>query len=92
MPVTITVRTSGEPGALWQLEARVGARVAVRVTDLPPLRVWDIVSGLGEEKLIATVRGQLEEHRKLVEARESALSSELEAVRQQLRLYPDPSA
>jgi hypothetical protein len=87
-PVTITVSTSGAEGAEWVLEAKIGARVAVRSTTVAASRVWDIVQTLGDEKLSAAVRSVLDEHRRAAQAKADALSAQLLAVQAELAGYP----
>ncbi len=87
-PVTITVSTTGEDGATWQIEARIGVKAAVRPTQIPPSRVWEIVRTLDEPKLTAVVRSILDEHRRTTQARADALTAQLSALQSELRLFP----
>lgn len=89
-PITITVSHDGSEGASWMVEARIGARVAVRPRPVPPSGVAEIARGLNDEKLTAVVEGHLAEHRRTVQARAEVLAAELAAVRAELDSYPSP--
>jgi hypothetical protein len=84
--VTITVSTDGESG--WQVEARVGSRVAVRAVAVSPARVAEIARELDEPRLVEVVDGLLAEHRKSVQARADQLVAELAEVQAELELFP----
>ncbi len=87
-PVTITISTSGDETVTWRIEARIGAKVAVRPTPVPPSRVWEIVESLGEPKLSALVQSLLEDHRRSTQARADQLAFELAALQTELESFP----
>ena len=90
-PVTITVSTAGDESSVWHIEAKIGTRVAVRPTVIPPSRVWEIVESLGDPKLTDLVQSLLSEHRRVAQARADSLTAELSALQEQLRTYPGGS-
>ncbi len=87
-PVAITISTDGDESAAWRIEARVGTRVAVRPTVVPPSRVWEIVQSLGEPKLTLLVQTLLEDHRRSTQARADALAAQLSMLQAELSLFP----
>lgn len=88
-PVSITISTSGDESASWRIEARIGAKTAVRPTSIPPTRVWEIVQSLGEPKLTALVQSLLDDHRRSTQARAAALAAELSALQAELESFPE---
>lgn len=87
-PVAITISTDGDESAAWRIEARVGTRVTVRPTVVPPSRVWEIVQSLGEPKLTLFVQALLEDHRRSTQARADALAAQLSTLQAELSLFP----
>jgi hypothetical protein len=87
-PVTITISTVGDEAAAWRIDARIGARAAVRSTVIPPSRVWEIVQSLGEPKLTEVVQTLLEDHRRSTQARADALAAELSDLQAELNSFP----
>ena len=87
-PVIITISTAGDESAVWQIEARIGTRTAVKPTIVPPSRVWEIVESLGDPKLTDLMQSLLTEHRRLAQARADSLTAELSALQEQLKGYP----
>ena len=87
-PVTITITTAGDESAAWRIDARIGAKVAVRPTVVPPSRVWEIVQSLGEPKLTELVQTLLDDHRRSTQARADALAAELSALQAELSTFP----
>ena len=87
-PVSISISTSENEPLQWRIEARVGARVAVKSTPAQAARVWDLVKLLDNDLLTTTVGGILEEHRRSTQARADALAAQLEAVRAELESLP----
>ncbi|MET3803876.1 hypothetical protein ABIB25_000862 [Nakamurella sp. UYEF19] len=88
-PVSITISTAGDDSASWRIEAKIGAKSAVRPTVIPPSRVWSIVESLGEPALTAVVHTLLEDHRRSTQARADALAAELASLQQELESFPD---
>lgn len=88
VPVVITVSSTGEPDASWEVAARVGAKVAVRTTPVSAGQVWQLVESLDSPALITAVRGVLDENRRRAEQRAAALADELAAIRAELDRYP----
>ncbi len=88
-PVSITISTTGDESASWRIEARIGAKIAVRPTSIPPTRVWDIVQSLGEPKLTTLVQSLLDDHRRSTQARADALGAELSALQAELKSFPE---
>ncbi|SDO22633.1 hypothetical protein SAMN04515671_0213 [Nakamurella panacisegetis] len=88
-PVTITISTTGDESAAWRIDARIGAKVAVRPTVVAPSRVWEIVQSLGEPKLTELVQTLLDDHRRSTQARADALAAELSALQAELSSFPD---
>jgi hypothetical protein len=88
-PVSITISTTGDESASWRIEARIGAKTAVRPTSIPPTRVWEIVQSLGEPKLTALVQSLLDDHRRSTQARAAALAAELSALQAELESFPE---
>ncbi len=91
-PVSITISTAGDESAAWRIEARIGAKVAVRPTVVPPSRVWEIVQTLGEPRLTDVVQTLLEDHRRSTQARADALAAELAGLRAELNSFPAKDA
>ncbi len=87
--VTITISTSGDESAVWRIEAKIGAKAAVRPTVIPPSRVWDIVFSLGDPKLSSLVKSLLDDHRRSTQSRADALAAELAALQDELKSFPD---
>lgn len=87
-PVSITISTAGDESASWRVEAKIGAKSAVRPTVIPPSRVWSIVQSLGEPALTAVVQTLLEDHRRSTQARADALATELAGLQAELELFP----
>jgi len=87
-PVSISISTSESEPPQWRIEARVGARVAVKSTPVQAARVWELVRQLDNELLTSTVGAILEEHRRTTQARADALAAQLEAVRAELDSLP----
>lgn len=87
-PVTITISTSGDEAVTWRVDARIGAKAAVRPTPVSPSRVWEIVESLGEPKLTALVQSLLDEHRRSTQARADQLKAELAALQTELQSFP----
>ncbi len=87
-PVSITISTSGDHSAVWRVEARIGARIAVRPTVVAPSRVWDIVESLGDEKLSSVVRSLLDDHRRATQARADSLVAQLSLLQDELKSFP----
>ena len=87
-PVSISISTSENEPLQWRIEARVGARVAVKSTPVQAARVWELVKQLDNELLTATVGAILEEHRRSTQERADALVAQLEAVRAELDSLP----
>ena len=83
--VTITVG-SDDQGS-WTVQAKVGAKVAVRSRPVSPARVAEIARQLGEPALIAAVDRLLEDNRRVVQARAQALADELAKVQAELDSY-----
>jgi hypothetical protein len=90
-PVSISISTSENEPLQWRIEARVGARVAVKSTPVQAARVWELVEQLGNELLTTTVGAILEEHRRTTQERADALVAQLEAVRAELDSLPPQS-
>lgn len=88
-PVSITISTSGDESASWRIEAKIGAKTAVRPTPIPPTRVWEIVQSLGEPKLTTMVQSLLDDHRRATQARADALAAELSALQAELKSFPE---
>jgi len=86
--VTITISTAGDENALWQIEAKIGARTAVKPTVIAPSRVWEIVQSLGETKLTELVQALLGDHRRTTQARADALAAELSVLHLELSSFP----
>ena len=86
--MVITVSSTGEPDASWEVAARVGARVAVRGTPVSAGGVWQLVESLDSPALRTAVRGVLEESRRRAEQRAAELAAELDAIRVELDRYP----
>lgn len=86
--VTITISTAGDESAAWRIEARIGARAAVRPTVIQPSRVWEIVQSLGEPKLTEVVQALLADHRRSTQARADALAAELSHLQAELNSFP----
>lgn len=89
-PVFISISTSENEPLQWRIEARVGARVAVKSTPVQAARVWELVKQLDNELLTTTVGGILEEHRRTTQERADTLIAQLEAVRAELDSLPPP--
>ncbi len=87
-PVSITINTSDTEPPQWRIEARVGARVAVKSTPVPAARVWELITQLDNELLTTTVGAILEEHRRATQARADELAAQLKAVRAELDSLP----
>ena len=87
-PVTITISTAGDESAAWRIDARIGAKVAVRPTVVPPSRVWEIVQSLGDPKLTELVQTLLDDHRRNTQARADALAAQLSALQAELNSFP----
>lgn len=87
--VTITIATSEAEPTAWRVEAKVGARVALRSGAVSPARVWDLVQLLENETLTKAVGSILAEQRAAASARAEALTAELAAVRAELDALPD---
>jgi len=87
-PVTITISTSGEDNLGWQVHAQQGSRTVVRSTPVPPVKAWELVSGLGNADLTEFVAGILAEHRTHTEAKAARLAEELAAIQAELAGYP----
>ena len=87
-PVTISISTSDSEPPQWRIEARVGARVAVKSTPVQAARVWELVTQLDNELLTTTVGAILEEHRRTTQARADTLAAQLEVVRAELDSLP----
>jgi len=90
--VTITIATTDTEPTLWKIEARVGARVALRSGSVAPARVWELVRLLENEALTKAVGSILDDQRKAAQARADALAAELAQVRAELDALPDGSA
>ncbi len=88
-PVSITISTAGDESASWRIEAKIGAKVAVRPTSIPPSRVWEIVQSLAEPKLTALVQTLLDDHRRSTQARADALAAELSVLQAELKSFPE---
>ncbi len=86
--MSIVISTTGDESASWRIEAKIGARVAVRPTSIPPTRVWEIVQSLGEPKLTSLVQNLLEDHRRSTQAKADALAAQLSALEAELRTFP----
>ena len=87
-PVSITISTAGDESASWRIEAKIGAKVAVRSTSIPPTRVWEIVQSLGEPKLTTLVQNLLDDHRRSTQSKADALAAQLSALQAELRTFP----
>lgn len=87
-PVSITISTSDTEPPQWRIEARVGARAAVKSTPVPAARVWELITQLDNELLTTTVGAILEEHRRATQARADELAAQLKAVRAELDSLP----
>ncbi len=88
-PVAITVATTDADPTQWRIEARVGAKVALRSGSVSPARVWELVRMLDNEMLTRAVGSILDEQRAAAQARADALAAELERVRAELADLPD---
>ena len=88
-PVTITVATTDSEPPTWRIEAKVGAKVALRASAVTPARVWEMVQLLENETLSKAVGAILNEQRSAARARADALAAELAAVRAELEALPD---
>lgn len=86
--MTITISTAGDESAAWRIDARIGAKVAVRPTVVPPSRVWEIVQSLGEPKLTELVQTLLDDHRRSTQARADVLAAELSTLQAELNSFP----
>lgn len=86
--VAICITTAEGVPPQWRVEARVGARVAVRSTPVSPARVWELIDQLDNELLRSTVGAILSEHRRITQDRADALIAELKAVRAELDSLP----
>ena len=86
--MTISISTSDSEPPQWRIEARVGARVAVKSTPVQAARVWELVTQLDNELLTTTVGAILEEHRRTTQARADTLAAQLEVVRAELDSLP----
>ena len=82
--MTISISTSDSEPPQWRIEARVGARVAVKSTPVQAARVWELVTQLDNELLTTTVG----EHRRTTQARADTLAAQLEVVRAELDSLP----
>ncbi len=87
-PVIITISTSGDDSASWRIEAKIGAKAAVRPTVIPPSRVWELVQSLREPKLTSLVQSLLDDHRRSTQARANALAAQLSALQEELNSFP----
>jgi hypothetical protein len=87
-PVSITISTAGDESASWRIEAKIGAKTAVRPTSIPPSRVWEIVQSLGEPRLTDLVQHLLDDHRRSTQAKADALAAQLSALQAELRTFP----
>ena len=87
--MSITISTAGDESASWRIEAKIGAKVAVRPTSIPPSRVWEIVQSLAEPKLTALVQTLLDDHRRSTQARADALAAELSVLQAELKSFPE---
>jgi hypothetical protein len=90
--VIITIATTDTEPTLWKIEARVGARVALRSGSVAPARVWELVRLLENEALTKAVGSILDDQRKAAQARADALTAELAQVRAELDALPDGSS
>lgn len=88
-PVTITLSTTGEPHAAWNIEATIGTRKAIKPTPLTPARVWELVRSLENPQLSDLVGSQLLEYRRAAEQRANELSSQLADLVAELNSLPD---
>ena len=86
--VSITIATSATEPTQWRIEARVGARVAVRASAVSPVRVWELVRMLHDDTLIRAVGSILDEQREAAQSRVDALSAELALVKAELDALP----
>ena len=86
--MTITISTAGDESAAWRIEAKIGAKAAVRPTVIPPSRVWELVQSLGEPKLTELVQSLLDDHRRTTQARADALAAQLSALQAELNSFP----
>jgi len=89
--VAITIATTDTEPTLWKIEARVGARVALRSGSVAPARVWELVRLLENEALTKAVGSILEDQRKAAQARADSLAAELAQVQAELDALPDGS-
>jgi len=87
-PVSISISTSDTEPPQWRIEARVGAKAAVKSTPVPAARVWELITQLDNELLTTTVGAILEEHRRATQARADELAAQLKAVRAELDSLP----
>jgi len=55
-PVSVSISTSENEPLQWRIEARVGARIAVKSTPVQAARVWELVKQLDNELLTTTGR------------------------------------
>ncbi|MEP6559675.1 MAG: hypothetical protein ABJD68_01180 [Nakamurella sp.] len=89
--VAITIATTDTEPTQWKIEARVGARVALRSGSVAPARVWELVRLLENEALTKAVGSILDDQRKAAQARADILAAELAQVRAELDALPDGS-
>ena len=90
--ISITIATTDTDPTQWRIEARVGARVALRSGSISPARVWELVLGLDDATLTRAVGAILDEQRNAARARAEALTAELARVQAQLAALPDGRA
>lgn len=87
--ISITIATTDTDPTQWRIEARVGARVALRSGSISPARVWELVLGLDDATLTRAVGAILDEQRNAAQARAEALTAELARVQAELAALPD---
>lgn len=90
--ISITIATTDTDPTQWRIEARVGARVALRSGSISPARVWELVLGLDDATLTRAVGAILDEQRDAARARAEALTTELARVQAELAALPDGRA
>jgi len=88
--VSISIGTTDNEPPQWRIEARVGSKVVLRNSSVPPARVWELVGMLGDQTLTRAVGGVLDEQRHAAQSRADALAAELAKVQAELAELPEP--
>ncbi len=86
-PVAITISTTGVENTGWQVEARLGAKVVVKASQVSPARAAQLVAALDNAPLTDFVAEVLAEHRAQAQAKADRLAQELAAVQAELAEY-----